>query len=178
MPSTRLNKVQKQIAKKKGKNASLHENSRDTQRLQRASARDDRLNRLAAIREKQNRHYILRVKAFQSYTLEHTASLTIPEMQKLIEDFLGRDDEELAKLKAERRPGRPPSTRETQLEQKQAMEQGEYTSGFWMPELDKENLKKLKLWSGKWESLPTLRFVRVTKDGRKLESSFPPKGLS
>jgi translation machinery-associated protein 16 len=57
MPSNKLSKVQKHITKKKGKNANLHENSRDTKRLQAASARDDKLNRLAAIREKQNRPY-------------------------------------------------------------------------------------------------------------------------
>jgi translation machinery-associated protein 16 len=121
---------------------------------------------------------VQRVKAFQSYTLEHTSTFTIPEMQSLIEDYLGRDDEELAKLKAERRPGRPPSTRETLLQQNQAAEQGEYVSGFWIPDLEEENLKKLKVWPGKWGSLSTLRFVRITKDGKRLESSFPPKGLS
>ena len=57
MPSKSLSKVQKHIAKKKGRNTVLHENSRDTHRLQRASARDDKLNRLAAVREKQNRPY-------------------------------------------------------------------------------------------------------------------------
>lgn len=57
MPSNRLGKVQKHITKKKGKNAALHENSRDTHRLQSAAARDDKLNRLTAVREKQNRPY-------------------------------------------------------------------------------------------------------------------------
>jgi len=57
MGFNRLGKVQKHIAKKKGKNAILHENSRDTHRLQAASARDNKLNRLTAIREKQNQHY-------------------------------------------------------------------------------------------------------------------------
>jgi translation machinery-associated protein 16 len=57
MVSNRLSKVQKHITKKKGKNASLHENSRDTHRLQSASARDDKINRLSAVREKQNRPY-------------------------------------------------------------------------------------------------------------------------
>lgn len=196
MPSNKLSKVQKHITKKKGKNPNLHENSRDTKRLQSASARDDKLNRLAAIREKQNRPYcktmpislvcpriltpppVLRTKAFQSYTLEHHNTLPLPEIQLLIEDYLGRDDEELSQLKAQRRPGRPPSTRETLLEHNRATEQAEYVSGFWIPELDEENLKRLKLWDGKWASLNTIRFSRITKDGRKLESSFPPKGLS
>lgn len=54
MPKS-LSKVQKHIAKKKGKNTALHENSRDSLRLQRAAARDDKLTRLASAREKQNR---------------------------------------------------------------------------------------------------------------------------
>jgi hypothetical protein len=57
MVSDRLSKVHKAIAKKKGKNPNLHEGSRDTKRLQRASARDDKLNRLSRLREKENRHY-------------------------------------------------------------------------------------------------------------------------
>lgn len=195
--SNRLAKVQKHIAKKKGRNASLHENSRDTRRLQSASARDGKLNRLAAGREKQNKPYcntcqrlsgeltdvnvcaVLRVKTFQSYTVEHEAPCAIPEIQGLIEDYLGRDDEELAKLKTERRSGRPPSNRETLLKQNQEAEQGEYASGFWVPDLeDMENLKKLKDWNGQWANLNILKFIRITKAGTRKESSFPPKGMS
>lgn len=111
--------------------------------------------------------------------MEHASPLSVPEIQAMIDDFLGRDDEELATLKAERRPGRPPSTRETLLKQNQAVEQGEYASGFWVPELeDAENLKMLKAWNGQWSGLPTLKFARISKDGVKRESSFPPKGLS
>lgn len=58
MVSNRLGKVQKHVAKKKGKNvATLHENSRDTKRIQSAALRDNKLNRLTAIREKQNKSY-------------------------------------------------------------------------------------------------------------------------
>jgi translation machinery-associated protein 16 len=72
----------------------------------------------------------------------------------MIEDYLGRDDEELAKLKAERRAGRPPSTRQTLLEQARATEQDEYAAGFWVPDLeDAAVLEKLKQWDGKWASL-------------------------
>jgi translation machinery-associated protein 16 len=109
-----------------------------------------------------NVYIVLRVKSFQSYTVEHTTPPTIPDIQAMIEDYLGRDDEELAKLKAERRPGRPASTRETLLRQHQHM----------------ENLKKLKEWGGQWSGLATIRPVRITRDGVKKESSFPPKGMS
>ena len=58
MVSNRLGKVQKHVAKKKGKNvATLHENSRDTKRLQSAAMRDNKLNRIVALREKQNKSY-------------------------------------------------------------------------------------------------------------------------
>ena len=97
----------------------------------------------------------------------------------MVEDYLGREDEELAKLKAERRPGRPPSNREALLKQAQTVEQGEYTSGFWVPDLeDMDNLGRLKDWGGQWSALATIKFVRVSRDGTKKDSSFPPKGLS
>lgn len=66
MVSDRLSKVHKAIAKKKGKNPNLHEGSRDTKRLQRASARDDKLNRLSKLREKENRHYCMFQNVFLS----------------------------------------------------------------------------------------------------------------
>ena len=59
MVSNRLDKVHKQITKKKGKNPNLHEGSRDTRRLQAAAARDDKINRISALREKQNRHFCM-----------------------------------------------------------------------------------------------------------------------
>ena len=120
-----------------------------------------------------------RVRAFQSYTAEHTSPLSIKELQAMIEDYLGRDDEELAKLKAERRTGRPPSTRQTLLEQARATEQDEYAAGFWVPDLEDEAvLIRLKEWDGKWASLATLKYSRISKEGHKKVSSFPPKGMS
>jgi translation machinery-associated protein 16 len=97
----------------------------------------------------------------------------------MIEDYLGRDDEDLAKLKAERRAGRPPATRQTLLELQRHTEQDEYASGFWVPDLeDVANLRKLKEWNGQWAQLATLKFARISKEGFKKESSFPPKGMS
>lgn len=49
-----LAKVQKKVAKKKGNSNSLHENSRDAQKLRRAGARSEKLDRLAAARAKAN----------------------------------------------------------------------------------------------------------------------------
>lgn len=48
---------------------------------------------------------------------------------------MGQYDEELAKLKKERRPGRPSSTREDLLRIKIATDEKEYEIGFCMPPL-------------------------------------------
>lgn len=53
MPKS-LAKVQKKVAKKKGNSNSLHENSRDAQKLRRAGARSERLDKVAAARAKAN----------------------------------------------------------------------------------------------------------------------------
>ena len=53
MPKS-LAKVQKKITKKKGNSNSLHENSRDAQKLRRAGARSEKLDKLAAARAKAN----------------------------------------------------------------------------------------------------------------------------
>jgi len=50
-----LAKVQKKISKKGVSITSLHENSRNSQRLRRASARDDKLARVSAARNKVNK---------------------------------------------------------------------------------------------------------------------------
>lgn len=57
MVSKNVTKVQKHIVKKKGKNAPLHENSRDSRRLARAGAREDKLHKLSSTRAKLNRPF-------------------------------------------------------------------------------------------------------------------------
>ena len=53
-----LHKVQKQISKKRGgKPTSLHENSRDSQRLRAAGAREDKLAKLLAAATRANQTY-------------------------------------------------------------------------------------------------------------------------
>ena len=53
-----LHKVQKNISKKRGgKPNSLHENSRDSQRLRRAGAREDKLAKVLAAAMKMNQAY-------------------------------------------------------------------------------------------------------------------------
>ena len=92
---------------------------------------------------------------------------------------VNRGTEELAQLQAERRPGRPPSAREDKLKQGIAMENNEYKTGYWLPDVqDEKNLEQLRLWNGEWASMGNIRYIRLSKDGKIKQSSFPPKGES
>lgn len=100
-------------------------------------------------------------------------------MHEAINSYLDRENDTLEELKAERRPGRPPTTKQTLLEQQRATEQKEYEHGFWMPDMQNlTNLEKLKQWKGEWVGLGQLKFVRVHKSGTVKESAFPPGGSS
>jgi len=93
--------------------------------------------------------------------------------------WLHRGDEEVKQLQDERRKGRPPSKREENLQQRFTVEEKEYRSGFWMPDITLDDVRlQLKLWNGEWSSLSSMKFVRFYEDGSKQASTFPPKGLS
>lgn len=93
--------------------------------------------------------------------------------------YLGRQNEELAELKSQRRPGRPSSTREDLLQQSITTEDREYNVGFWIPDMqDEGNLRILREWNGEWTALNNLMFLRLSREGHMHQSSFPPKGLS
>ena len=59
------------------------------------------------------------------------------------------------------------------------MEEREYESGFWVPDVtDGQNVVKLQSWNSDWGSLSPITFIRLSQDGTKHASSFPPKGQS
>jgi translation machinery-associated protein 16 len=179
MPS-KLAKVQKHVAKKKGDKAkSLHEHSRDAQRLRRAGAKDDKVARMTAVREKSNKIWLDRVKFIREALPDTLHPLQTEEILALIAQYLKRHDEELAQLRSERRPGRPPSTRQVLLEQQIEMDGKEADSGYWLPNLkDEQTLVKLDTWSGDWAALGTMRFMRIDGKGNETESAFPPRGAA
>jgi len=66
-----------------------------------------------------------------------------------------------------------------QLEEQRDVDEKEYASGFWAPDLEGlENVEALRKWSGHWVGLGQIKFVRLTKEGVKLASRFPPTGES
>lgn len=175
-----LSKVQKKISKKRGgKPNSLHENSRDAQRLRTAGAREDKLAKLVDAASRSQRVFVDRVKFFRSAIEGSTGPLTEGELHALTESYIGREDAELEEVKAERRPGRPMSKVEERITSRKDAEEREFKSGFWIPDLrDELGREKLERWSGDWAGLNTLKVIRITQDGTVKASSFPPKGES
>lgn len=93
--------------------------------------------------------------------------------------YIDRDTEEIKELQAERRKGRPPSKREEALKERVQIEDREFTTGLWMPDLsDQYALTGMKNWNGHWSGLSAITFIRLTKAGEKLTSTFPPKSMS
>lgn len=85
----------------------------------------------------------------------------------------------MAEAKQQRRPGRPPTKIEEQLQQRKDAEEREFRAGFWVPELrNDESRSKVERWAGEWAGLNNLAFVRVVQSGAIKPSSFPPKGMS
>lgn len=176
---SKLGKVQKSVNKKQNGNKvnKLHENSRDAQRLRAAGARDDKVLRVASRRRKENKLWIDRIAFMQARLPETLHPMSLEDVKDLIQQYLARYDAEIAQLKAERRPGRPATTRQVLLEQQVTTEAQEYAGGFWLPNLqDAETLVKLDAWDGRWLGLGNLRFIRVAKDAGVKDSQFPPGG--
>ncbi|OBT59416.1 hypothetical protein VE04_00528 [Pseudogymnoascus sp. 24MN13] len=173
-----LQKTRKKINKKGGDIHALHENSRDSMRLRRASNRDEKLKRVGTAKRKDNQPLIVRAAYFQEAVRKNDGKeLTMEQITPLIEEFVHQHDEEFSEVKSQRRPGRPSSTREDVLRIKIAKDEKEWENGFYLPDLTiPDNAIYLDRWDGTWSYLPTLKWVTIAKNGTVKPSSFPPKG--
>ncbi|KAK2056856.1 hypothetical protein LY76DRAFT_606675 [Colletotrichum caudatum] len=180
MPST-LQKARKHIAKKRnGHDLALHEYSRDSKRLHKASIRDQKLEKLHASRNRKEQPLLDRARYFQKAVQENGSEpLELAAVQELIHKFVHQYDEEYAEVKKARRPGRPASPKEDLLKQKIANLEEEYRIGFYLPDLlDASNTLLLDRWEGSWSYLTSVAWVKIISDGNIKKSSFPPTGSS
>jgi len=175
MPS-KLNKIQKLVTKKKGNNArALHENSRDALRIKKASTRDDRVARKNKVQKGINEQWLNRISWFKEHLPDTLHPFDLPQFQAIVEEYLTHMDEEINALQAERRSGRPATTRQQLLELAKDNEKKEYRSGLWVPNLqDEQTLLKLDAWEYDWLSLGNMEFVRIDDEGAIKEAQFPP----
>ncbi|KAI8626155.1 translation machinery-associated protein 16 [Xylariaceae sp. FL1651] len=177
MPKT-LERTRKAIAKKKGTVDSLHQYSRDSKRLHRAQVRDEKLEKIAAARRKKDQPYIERTAFFQEALKQNGGQpLNIDVIHELIKTYVHQYDEELEEVKKLRRPGQPAKAKEDLLKVKIAHLQKEYQNGFLLPVLDtQENAIIIGKWEGSWSYLTTLKWARISSDGKVQPATFPPKG--
>jgi translation machinery-associated protein 16 len=116
---------------------------------------------------------------FQEVVPEGTEPLSDTDLRDLVVRYINRSVPEIEQLQSERRKGRPPSKREEALVQRTDAEDREFKTGFWMPDFSSPDvIKALASWKGDWSGLSALKYIRLTKEGGKQPSLFPPKGLS
>ncbi|PLN80002.1 putative translation machinery-associated protein [Aspergillus taichungensis] len=174
-----LNKVHKHISKKRGTIGALHENSRDAKRLRRANIRDDRVSRVHAAMARGRQSYMDRITYFHETVPAEAGAFSDSDMKDLVVRYINRSVPEIEQLQSERRKGRPPTRREEALLQRTDVENKEFQTGFWLPDLSHvDGIKALASWNGDWSALSAMKFIRLTKDGNKQTSAFPPGGMS
>ncbi|KAH3678434.1 hypothetical protein WICMUC_001451 [Wickerhamomyces mucosus] len=166
-----LAKVTKSIQKSKG---TVHPKGRKIKQINRATLREQKINNKKAAHLERKEHELQRTLFMQEAILhrEDQISFTLEEIKSLIESFLSRDDEELDKLKAERRKGRPPTNRQSILENKKKHEFAEYESGYLVPNLnDEKTVENLRAWNRTTGGLNVVKFIHISKFSNEIPTS-------
>lgn len=173
-----LSKVTKNLSKSTG---SMHIKGRKFKQLNRATLRDKKITakKLKSLEQKENElaslFFLQKVingdKDFQKYE-----TFTLKDMKAFVELFVSRYDEEIEKLRSERRPGRPQTSRHTLLEEAARIDRNVYATGFRIPDLtDKETVERLKLWNGSLGGTTVMKFFLITKDMEQLPGTDSSK---
>jgi len=149
----------------KKKSGPTHPHSRRATQLARVALRKDKLNQAKAVRNRSSNAKVDRLSTLILMLPDDVDAL--PDLAAVhsfvSENFLTRHNEELEELRADRRPGRPPSKREIELKEIIAKEAQEYSEGFEIPDLtSKTNVKLLRDWQGDPQALPLFRMVRIS----------------
>ena len=174
-----LNKVTKNISKSTG---SLHIKGRKFKQLNRATLRDKKLQQRKSQSLERKSNELSIVFFIQSLLQEkNTANdggdedeeegenfkefsnkkqFTLDEMKQIIEKFIHQNDDELQRLQSERRKGRPPTNRQTILEEKLKYDL-----------TDQLTVERIKEWNGTTGATTTMKFIRVSKDMTELPTT-------
>lgn len=156
-----LGKVEKQ----KGGNK-LHPKGRKIKQLTRAQIRQDRLQVQKSKRSDAQSQKLLRLHFFKSFIEKiEQESYTISEIHDMVVAYIERNNDELDQLKAQRRPGRPSSSRQDSLQMQLEYDNREYNDGFTLPDLrNPQIVKALQAWQGSQGGTNTLEFIRLARD--------------
>ncbi|KAK0530894.1 translation machinery-associated protein 16 [Tilletia horrida] len=147
------------------KNEPMHPDSRRAAQLTRAATRDAKLKSQKSSRKIHNINKVDRISTFVLLVpdeVDHIHDLRALHTW-VQESWLPRHDDELSRLKAMRRPGRPPLKEEITLQHRIEAERAEYAAGLELPDLTSPaNLRLLREWRGDPQGLNAFRFVRIS----------------
>lgn len=162
MPNARsLRKVTKQAKIKKG---SLHPNGRKAKMLAKSTLREEKVNRtkLQHALRKNDQLQIVNYMQESINRFPDQETFSLDEERAFVDEFIRRGDEELDQLKHERRPGRPATKRQDQLQMNRDREYAVFKSGWKLPDLRvPQNVKRLRSWKGDSGTLTAIDFVDV-----------------
>ncbi|KAH9039305.1 hypothetical protein EDB85DRAFT_2072501 [Lactarius pseudohatsudake] len=159
----------KQSSKFSKKEKVFHPESRKAGQLARKQLRKSKLAGHATKRAKLHSakadFYGFFFHAIPEEEAEGGVVLTLPELHELVADvWLTRNDAELEEERAERRKGRPKSTKECRLEELKLREVEEYRTGLEVPDLThRENVALYRTWDQREVAfVQMLRFIRIS----------------
>lgn len=157
-----LTKVSKKIA---GSSLTLHAKGRKFKQLGRATERE------AKIRAKKQRHmdqknhellFYLHIQESIKDSPDETFSLN--ELREIVREWVCRDDEELAEIDKNRRPGRPLTGKQQLLKEKRKHDEHLFETGIRTPDIrDKDTVTYVKNWNGNAGASTAWKFTLVTK---------------
>lgn len=159
-----LSKVTKNVSKSK---AAIHVKGRKFKQLNRATLREKKLQlkKLESLERKSNElsivFFIQNILKDDSQKSEYS----LDEMKSIIEKFIHQNDDELERLKSERRKGRPPTNRQNLLEEKLKHDLDVFKTGYKIPDLsDKLTVERCRDWNGTTGATTNMKFIRISKD--------------
>lgn len=163
-----LNKVTKNLTKSTGQ---MHVKGRKFKQLNRATLRDQKITLKKMKHQEQKDRELYGIQFMKDSVNENSDQevFLLEQMKSFIEAYISRNDEELKELKDQRRPGRPATSRQLQLEVAINDEKQVYLTGFRIPDLsNKETVERLKLWNGTNGGTTVLKFIHVSKNMNEL----------
>lgn len=163
-----LHKVSKKLSKQLS--GSLHVKGRKFKQLNRATEREHKLQKKRLQYAEQKNHELLIYLHIQEKINEdkNKVVFTPEDMREFISEYISRNDEELAQIEKDRRPGRPLSSKQQLQLEKRKHDEHVFETGFRIPDVsDKLTVERLRGWNGTSGSLSSWKYIMITKDGPK-----------
>lgn len=168
-----LRKVSKKLSKQLA--GSLHVKGRKFKQLNRATERENKLNLRKLKFAEQKNHELLFYLHFQEKIneLPEAKTFSLDEVREFINEYICRNDEDIAEIEKQRRPGRPLTSKHQLQLEKRKHDEHVFATGWKAPDLsDEVTVTRLRNWNGTSGSVNGWEFTFVTKEPTQTESTM------